>query len=131
MDAADADFGNVQLFDPTSQALRIAAHSGFQDEFLSYFEHVTIEHTSVCGRAFEHKARVVVPSVGSDDFFGSDEVRCALLQAQVEAVQSTPLFAPSGAFLGMLSTHYRRPNPLSNGILDRLDRVVENFVASL
>ena len=35
-----ADFGNVQLYDPASGALKIVAQRGFRQDFLDYFDNV-------------------------------------------------------------------------------------------
>jgi hypothetical protein len=38
MSLTGADLGNLQIRDPTDGTLRIAAQSGFEREFLEYFE---------------------------------------------------------------------------------------------
>ena len=48
----DADFGNVQLYDPDSHSLKIVVHRGFEQQFLDYFNSVP-EGTGSCGAAFE------------------------------------------------------------------------------
>jgi hypothetical protein len=47
--ALTADFGDVQIFDPATGALRIVAHSGFGSEFLDYFS-VVDDAGAACGR---------------------------------------------------------------------------------
>ncbi len=49
-----ADKGNLQLFDPNSGSLTIAAQKGFEEKFLKSFESVR-ENASVCGIALAEK----------------------------------------------------------------------------
>src|ERR1700746_589366 len=68
IEATSADFGNVQLFDSTSRALRIVAQHGFKGEFLSYFSTVCAGNCA-CGAALKERTRIVVRDVGSDPIF--------------------------------------------------------------
>jgi CheY-like chemotaxis protein len=58
-----ADKGNIQLLEPQSQCLKIAAQRGFEEPFLKFFAEVTTEEASVCGRALRSSERVVVEDV--------------------------------------------------------------------
>ncbi len=49
----------------------------------------------------------------------------------MRAVQSTPLVGASGQLLGVLSTYYRKPGPLSAAKLLALDQVTEEYAARL
>jgi len=100
-----ADRGNVQLADPASGALRIAAQRGFGAEFLDYFAVVT-EDGSACGRAARRAAQVVIADVATDPGFAPH--RDIASASGFRAVQSTPLVDGSGRLVGMLSTHYPR-----------------------
>jgi GAF domain-containing protein len=114
----DADFGNVQLYDPASHSLKIVVHRGFAQEFLDYFNAVP-EGTGSCGAAFKRRERVIVEDVLTDPIFRPHlEIVAA---AGYRAVQSTPLFTHAGDLLGMLSTHFRqphRPSARNLGVLD-------------
>jgi len=101
-----ADFGNVQLFDPATGALAIAAHSGFSAEFLEYFAIVDDEHAA-CGRAAKTGAQAVIVDVDTDRGFAPH--RGIAATTGFRAVQSTPLADYSGRMIGMVSTHFRRP----------------------
>jgi len=103
----NADFGNVQLYNPDTQALEIVAHRGFRQDFLDYFSRVH-EDSAACGRAFQSRERVVIEDVLSDPGFAPHRQIAA--SAGFRAVQSTPLFGRNGEPLGMLSTHFRRPH---------------------
>jgi PAS domain S-box-containing protein len=96
-----ADFGNVQLYDPKSRALKIIAQRGFQQEFLDYFDSVQE------GAALELCERVIVEDVLTDPVFAPHLHIVAA--AGYRAVQSTPLISRGGEMLGMISTHFREP----------------------
>ncbi len=127
MQATGADFGNIQLFDSSSQTLRIAAQHGFSEEFLRYFE-VVHGNDTACGSAAKAHSRVIVEDVRSDAIFAGKESGEMMLRANARAVQSTPLVGASGQLLGVLSTHYRKPGPLSAAKLLSLDGLVLNRV---
>ena len=101
-----AERGNIQLADPATGALRIAAQRGFGPEFVEYFATVT-DDTSACGRAAQHHAQVVITDVTTDPGFAPH--RDIALASGFRAVQSTPLVNRAGHLVGMLSTHYPRP----------------------
>src|SRR5215467_2948312 len=101
-----AERGNVQLADPATGALRIAAQRGFSAEFVEYFAAVT-DDRSACGRAAQQHAQVVITDVTTDPGFAPH--REIALASGFRAVQSTPLLNREGQLVGMLSTHYPRP----------------------
>ena len=57
-----ADFGNVQLCNRQSKALEIVAQRGFKQDFLDYFSSVH-EDSAACGRALQHRRRVIIDDV--------------------------------------------------------------------
>jgi CRP-like cAMP-binding protein len=101
----DADFGNVQIYDPQEKVLRIAAQQGFGEEFLDYFDEVHFDDGAVCGRA-AGGAQVVVPDVNADAGFAPH--RDIAEASGFRGVQSTPLIDGSGRLQGVMSTHFRR-----------------------
>jgi PAS domain S-box-containing protein len=103
----NADFGNVQLYNPETQALEIVAQRGFGQEFLDYFSGVH-EDSAACGRALQTAERVIIEDVETDPDFAPH--RQIAVATGFRAVQSTPLFSRSGEPLGMISTHFRRPH---------------------
>ena len=54
-----ADFGTVQLYNQQTRVLEIVAQRGFERDFLDHFRKVD-DSASVCGRAVQAKARVIV-----------------------------------------------------------------------
>jgi len=103
----EADFGNIQIHNPETRALEIRAQRGFQRDFLVYFNSVR-DTDSACGRAMERRERVIIEDVETDPGFAPHREIAA--SAGFRAVQSTPLFSRGGDFLGMLSTHFRKPH---------------------
>lgn len=112
IDLHEADFGNIQLYDEATRTLHIAAQRGFQQPFLAHFAEVDAEEGSACGMALARRERVVIEDVEQEPAYASS--LAAAHEAGYRAVQSTPLFTPSGKPLGMLSTHFRRPHRLSS-----------------
>ncbi len=112
IDLHGADFGNIQLYDEATRTLRIAAQRGFQQPFLGHFAEVDAAEASACGMALARRERVMIEDVETEPAYApSLEVA---RDAGYRAVQSTPLFTPSGETLGMLSTHFRQPHRLSD-----------------
>jgi PAS domain S-box-containing protein len=115
-----ADKGNIQLFDPVSDSLVIAAHRGFEEPFLKFFARVR-DDSCACGKAWQSGERVVVEDVTESEIFAGNPSLDALLEAGVRAVQSTCLMSSTGRLLGMISTHFSRPRRLSEGELRTMD----------
>ena len=107
MTLLNADFGDVQLYNPKTHALEIVAHRNFSQEFLDYFNSVH-EGAASCGTALLRRARVIVEDVLTDPSFAPHLKIVAA--AGYRAVQSTPLFSRSGEPLGMISTYLRKPH---------------------
>lgn len=127
---AEADQGNVQLFDSSQWVLRIVAQQGFEREFLRHFAIVRADGCA-CGQAMKTGARVVVPDVSSHPIFDGSESQGVMLRAKARAVQSTPLIASTGSFVGMISTHYERRRRFPAPMWKQLDRTVKEFMAKV
>jgi hypothetical protein len=103
---AGADRGNVQLLDPATRSLRIAAQCGLGAEFLEYFAAVD-DSGSACGRTARQRTQTLIVDVDLDARFAPHREIAAA--AGFRAVQSTPLVDGAGRLLGVVSTHYPRP----------------------
>jgi PAS domain S-box-containing protein len=114
----NADFGNVQLYNPETQALEIVAHQGLGAEFLQHFSNVRAG-SGTCGQALHLRQRVIVEDVETDA--GYDGLRDIVAATGYRAVQSTPLFTGKGEPLGMISTHFRQPHRPSDRELSLTD----------
>jgi len=102
-----ADIGNVQIHDAERGELRIIAQRGFSAEFLTYFEKVSADDGSACGRALATRAEVFIEDTERDERFRSHRAMAA--KARFRAVFSVPLISRRGDVLGVLSTHWREP----------------------
>src|SRR5215475_9598028 len=114
-----ADFGNIQLVDPVSLALRIVAQRGFQQSWVDFWNNLPGGQGS-CGVSLKQGERVIVENVEQTPILGGATLEM-LLKASVRAVQSTPLVSRSGKPLGMFSTHYRKPQRPDEDTLRLLD----------
>jgi hypothetical protein len=131
IEASGADFGNVQLFDPAQQALRIVAQVGFGKEFLDFFDMVRDDDDCACGSALKTGSRIVVADVATAAVFRDSGSRDVILRANVRAVQSTPLIDPAGKLLGVLSTHYKHSQLPSPNEWKHVDDLAADIVAKM
>lgn len=113
----NADFGNVQLYDPQTNALKIVAQRGFQQEFIDYFD--SVREGTAYGAALERRERVIVEDVLTDPLF--EPHLKIVVAAGYRAVQSTPLFGHDGDLQGVISAHFRQPHRPSERELRLLD----------
>src|SRR5262249_40661123 len=104
-----ADKGNLQLLDPTTDVLTIAAQRGFEAPFLNFFSAVR-DDASACAAAMRSSERVIVEDVRGSEIFAGQPSKEVLIDAGVCAVISTPLIATSGNVLGVISTHFAKPH---------------------
>lgn len=109
---SEAELGNIQLMDWDAGCLEIVSQHGFGDEFLTFFKKVTIAGGSACARALRGRQPIIVEDVMSDVAFAP--CRTIACSAGFRAVQSTPMVSSSGAFVGMLSTHFPSPHKPSD-----------------
>jgi hypothetical protein len=114
--ATDAERGNVQLVNPSIGALEVVAQRGFAPEFLDFFAIVRLTG-SACAAAFREGRSVVISDVALDPEF-DDASRRVMLRANARAVQSTPLIAPGGHIIGVVSTHHPDPTVIVEEALD-------------
>jgi len=122
--------GNIQLADWTTGHLKIAAQRGFSSTFLEFFAQVGVDDCSACGRALRARDAIIVRDVENDEAFSSCS-RSIVLGDGVRAVQSIPLISRSGAFVGMLSTHFetvRSPTDNELAAVKALAQIAANAV---
>ncbi|MCB0168739.1 MAG: PAS domain S-box protein [Anaerolineae bacterium] len=115
-----ADFGNIQMLNQTSGDLQIVAHRGFPSSWIAFWNSVT-KGKGVCGTALELGERIIVEDVEQSPLFLGTPALDIQRQADVRAVQSTPLVSRSGKTVGMFSTHYRTPTRPDHRVLRMLD----------
>ena len=116
-----SDMGSLQMFDPERQELHLLAWKGFHPESAAYWETITGESFTICGRALRSGERQIVPDVNSPDFVTDSENRKQYRLSGIRAIQSTPLVSRDGHRLGMISTHWREPHVPGENELRRFD----------
>lgn len=137
VDAAAAlmrsDFATMQMLHPARGKrgeLQMLAHRGFDPEAIKFWDWVRADSGCTCGKALSTGQRGMATDVRTCDFMAGTPDREALLQAGVQAAQSTPLVSRTGRLLGMISTHWRQPHTPSESDLRRFD-VLARLAADL
>jgi two-component system CheB/CheR fusion protein len=115
-----SDFGTIQIQDPESGHLRIAAQRGFPQWWLDHWEVVSHAQGS-CGTALASARRIIVEDVSQSPIFAGTPGLEMQLRAGIRSIQSTPLRGGSGKLVGMLSTHSRTPGQPDERVLRLLD----------
>lgn len=134
IEMASADMGTLQILDPRTNSLYIAAQVGFSKRFLEFFD--TVQHSQcpcACGTAMARGQRVIVDNVANDPIFRGTKAREIVLKEGVRAVQSIPLTTLSGRLVGVLSTHFRVAKPSRRQLLkvtDAFAREVAELIRS-
>ncbi|WP_440945069.1 PAS domain S-box protein [Methanosarcina sp. T3] len=126
-----ADKGNIQILDPSTGKLKIAAQRGFDLPFLEFFEFVDAGDAAACGIAMERLERVIVEDITLSPIFLGNDALGVLLNEDVRAVQSTPMVSRSGQLLGIVSTHFSRihtPAKQELILIDILARQVADII---
>jgi len=121
LELTDTGLGNIQLMDWKAGHLAIQAQRGFDAEFLRFFCRVKAQDGSACGRALRRCGSVIIADVMTDADF--EPCRAIAAHAGFRAVQSTPLISSSGAFLGVLSTHFATLHSPSRSEMDAVKGV--------
>jgi PAS domain S-box-containing protein len=101
-----AQMGNIQLLE--DGGFRIVAQRGFQAAFLDFFDNVK-GTLAACGAALESRERAIIEDIERSPVFEGQRMLDIMRQAEVRAVQSTPLMTRSREIVGVLSTHWQRP----------------------
>jgi nitrate/nitrite-specific signal transduction histidine kinase len=128
LEVTAADMGSIQLCDEAG-VLAIAAHLGFEQPFLEFFDRVGVHTDGAFGAALASRRRVIVEDVTASPIFAGSASLQVMLTAGVRAVESTPLFDRSGRFLGMFSTHYQAPHHFEDAELGWLDLLAHHLAA--
>jgi PAS domain S-box-containing protein len=126
---SEAQFGNIQLYNPQNRALEIVAQRGFRQDFLDYFRTVRVEDGSACAQAMQTGERIIIEDVQVEPTF--EPHRNIAAAADFRSVISTPLKNRSGSVIGMLSVHFRQPHHPSERdqrLLDLYARHATDFI---
>lgn len=118
-----AQKGTVQILDGAAGGLSIAAHAGFDDEFLEHFRWVQVGRNCACGKALEEARRFVIADVLADPRFS--DLQPYFHKEKITSVVSTPLLGRDRKVFGMLSVHFQQPHMLAERELELLDLYVQ------
>lgn len=112
LELVNTTLGNIQLMDSKTGTLEIAAQRGFHPDFLNFFRQVKAQDGCACGRVVRYREPTIIQDVMLDEEFAP--YRKIALRAGFRAVQSTPIISSSGAFVGVVSTHFPTSHRPSN-----------------
>jgi two-component system CheB/CheR fusion protein len=123
VDLHTTDYGDVQLYEPTSRSLKIAVQRGFSREFSASWEALSFAGSSAPPvRALREQRSLSVEDLERD--VAPAALREKWFDNGIRAMHCTPLIARSGELLGVLTVYFReqrRPD-------ERATRVVELLV---
>ncbi|WP_386065858.1 ATP-binding protein [Tahibacter sp. UC22_41] len=111
---ADAGMGLLQIIDPATQTLRVAAQTGFGAEFLDRL-------AGLAPILPPRRERLIIEDVLASSLFAGTPVVTMLQSAGVRASQCTPIYARDGRLLGTISTCWTRPHRPDDGVLRLVD----------
>ena len=117
----NAEWGVIQIVDAATDALQMVAGFGFDERFMNGFASIRRGAHTSCAAAWQRSERVMIEDAELSDIMANSVELEMYRQAGVRAVQSTPIFSPSGDVLGVLSTHYRAPVEFSGDMLKLVD----------
>lgn len=106
-DISGTEKGNIQIYDPAKNTLRIAVHQGLGARLVEYF--AEDGWVASCAEAAQNLERLVVPDVEQlTDLQGTLGLEI-VMEDNIRSIQCTPLLSRSGKLLGMLNNHYTWP----------------------
>ena len=114
-----ADFGNIQMADKLSGNLQIVAQRGFSQSWCDFWN--ARSQLGACHAAFASSERIIVENVERSEIFLGSPAMQVMREAEVRAVQSTPLVSRFGQLNGVFSTHWKTPQRPSARALQLLD----------
>lgn len=111
MKVSHAFSGDIQLLDVESGRHYIAAHRGFEDWRLAFWEERLESGDSACGAVWDSGRQVLIEDVEKHELFANTPGLDAHLRAGVRGVLSTPLGSRTGRVMGVLTVHFDKPDP--------------------
>ncbi len=124
------NMGLLSLRDQNREGLALKVHTGFNDEFISQVEWVPTG-AGACGACYDQRRRIVVEDTEVDPVFS--DYKEAARRAGFRACHSTPLITRSGAIIGVLSVHFRKPHRPSERemrLIDLYAQMAADFIES-
>lgn len=128
-DISGTDKGNIQIFDPARNALRIVVHQGLGSRLVEHFRDDGWDAS--CGEAAARVQRLVVEDVDKVGELGGNLGLKIVREDGIRSIQCTPLVSRDGRLLGMLNNHYRQvggPTPAALRYIDLLARQAAELI---
>jgi GAF domain-containing protein len=122
-----AEFGAVQILD--GDTLLLVGERGLGAPFINAFSRVTAADVSGCGRALKSGQPVVIEDVERDELLQPH--RDFIKAMGFRAIQSTPLIAKSGDFVGVVTTQFAKPHvptPIEMGTIVAYAPIAAEFI---
>ncbi len=117
----DADASLLALVSPEDGTLRPVAHYRLPAEVLTGFERV-LPGDGVSGRCLATRTRVIGEDLAAGEENGEPN---PIRQAGFRGIQATPLVAPTGQVLGVLTTFLRQAQPANRRELNLVDLTIQ------
>jgi PAS domain S-box-containing protein len=112
-----ADMGNIQLLNEDGSALRMVTQRGFAKDFVDFFAEVSAAEAGA--GALRSPQRIIIEDIESADSCAS--YRDIARAAGYRALVASPLAGTDGAWLGVISTHFRSVCRPTTQELNRLE----------
>jgi signal transduction histidine kinase len=119
MRGVNAQFGDVQLFDPADNSLLLVSSSGLDAWFVEHYRRVGVDDDTVCANALRTRSQVLVEDVFAETAYPG--LQRFATHAGFSSVESTPMLTRTGEFLGVLSTMSAKPRRLTEREAQWLD----------
>lgn len=129
VDAHQADFGSLQVWDGDTRTLRLLSHSGFDRSTTKRFAVVGDGAGSVCEAAQARRIRIVVEDIETSTDFAA--LRGWAWEMGIRSIQTTPVIDRAGRFLGAFSTYFAEPRVFRNSDHAISDHYAQQLAALL
>lgn len=129
IELANADLGDIQLYDPSSNSLHLVTHQGFDGNLHKYFK-IANRENSVCKVAATTLQKIFVDDIKNNTIY-SESGLAMLNSAGVINMISVPLIALDGRVLGVFSAYWKKnfkPNKSLLKILDLFAHEAANLI---
>ena len=124
-----AEFGNVDLYEPSTDTLVMVAQHNFDADFVDAFACLAPDGRTACSRALASRQHVIIENVENDALMAPHVE--AVLAAGFRSVCATPLRRESGEVMGVLSVHFAEPGRPSERAIASLQGYVDAASAEL
>lgn len=104
-----SDMATMQLYDSARGGLKLLSSRGFDLENIQLFDWVDKDAGTSCAQALRSGSRAVVPDIETCDYVVGTPAHEALRLCNIRGALSTPLVSRTGAVIGMITNHWKRP----------------------